>query len=82
MKLCEHQINPKHCKRCEIARNKQSEESKKMNPQQIENWKEVLATQIGSGAYLLPDHIIQEYRDDCQRRLNVMGVVTGAGLFE
>ena len=48
--------------------NTKSEDSSKLNPEQIDNWRKVLFGMIGPYALMMPAEDIQKYRDILQSR--------------
>jgi len=42
----------------------------KLTPEQIKNWRKILAGMIGPYAFLMPDEEVQAIRDRMQARLN------------
>ena len=46
--------------------------TKKLTPEQIKNWRKILAGMIGPYAFLMPDEEVQAIRDRMQARLDKM----------
>ena len=41
-----------------------------LTPDQIKHWRQVLLHVVGPGAMLIPDAMVQEFRDRFQQRIN------------
>ena len=46
--------------------------TKKLTPEQIKNWRKILAGMVGPYAFLMPDEEVQAIRDRMQARLDKM----------
>jgi DNA-binding GntR family transcriptional regulator len=44
--------------------------AKQMTPEQIKNFRQVLAHMVGPYAYIMPDAMVEEFRDRIQDRIN------------
>lgn len=55
----------------QLQREREVQERGKLNQDQIKHWRFILSLnpQIGAAAYILPDNMIQEYRDILAKRL-------------
>jgi DNA-binding FadR family transcriptional regulator len=54
--------------------------AKQMTPEQIKNFRQVLAHMVGPYAYFMPDAMVQEFRDRIQERLNAEAVAADRGV--
>lgn len=48
----------------------QTDKDEKLTPEQIKNWRNILAGMIGPYAFIMPDDQVQKIRDKMQRDIN------------
>ncbi len=66
MATYQEQIERNRRKKEMRARNDAEDAAKKLSPEQIKNWRDVLYHMVGPYALVMPEEMVQEFRDRFQ----------------